>query len=465
MNTNTPRLNRIPVTLMLLATALASAQIVAPSANRSDAPPSPDCDPAWIPTFVGSAALDGTVRALVNFDDGDGSIFVAGGDFTDSGGVSNLNRIASWDGVRWTPLGEGLNNTVWALAVFDGSLYAGGDFTASGPAGGIEHIARWNGTAWEPVGGGVNNPVRAFLVHDDGSGEALYVGGNFSDAGGIPDADRIARWSGTAWSALSSGVNDRVNVLEVYDEGSGPALYAGGRFSRAGGVSVNRVARWNGTLWSALDTGVTGGSSPWVRTITVFDDGSGQALYVGGGFGSAGGVAGTQRIARWQGGAWSALGQGLSRGTTPSVDALEVFDDGTGPALYAGGFFDSAGSLATENIARWDGSQWRSLGTGTNRDVLALLATHTDAGPALVVGGAFSLAGSASAGRAALWQGCAAAACPPDLDGDGLLTIFDFLAFQNLFDARDPLADFDGDGSFTIFDFLAFQNAFDAGCM
>ena len=55
-------------------------------------------------------------------------------------------------------------------------------------------------------------------------------------------------------------------------------------------------------------------------------------------------------------------------------------------------------------------------------------------------------------------------ACPADLDGDGELTIFDFLEFQNLFSAGDPLADFDGDGDLTIFDFLAFQNAFDAGC-
>jgi hypothetical protein len=54
--------------------------------------------------------------------------------------------------------------------------------------------------------------------------------------------------------------------------------------------------------------------------------------------------------------------------------------------------------------------------------------------------------------------------CRADFDGDGQLTIFDFLAFQNAFDAGDPLADFDGDGSLTIFDFLAFQNEFDAGC-
>ena len=56
------------------------------------------------------------------------------------------------------------------------------------------------------------------------------------------------------------------------------------------------------------------------------------------------------------------------------------------------------------------------------------------------------------------------ATCRPDLDGDGSLTIFDFLAFQTAFDAGDPVADFDGDGVLTLFDFLAFQNAFDAGC-
>ena len=54
--------------------------------------------------------------------------------------------------------------------------------------------------------------------------------------------------------------------------------------------------------------------------------------------------------------------------------------------------------------------------------------------------------------------------CRADLDGDGSLTIFDFLAFQNLFASGDMRADFDGDGSLTIFDFLAFQNEFALGC-
>ena len=57
-----------------------------------------------------------------------------------------------------------------------------------------------------------------------------------------------------------------------------------------------------------------------------------------------------------------------------------------------------------------------------------------------------------------------ASGCYADFDGDGELTIFDFLAYQNAFAASDPAADCDGDGSLTIFDFLCFQNEFAAGC-
>jgi|GEM_PF-6821591 len=56
------------------------------------------------------------------------------------------------------------------------------------------------------------------------------------------------------------------------------------------------------------------------------------------------------------------------------------------------------------------------------------------------------------------------AGCYADFDGDGELTIFDFLAYQNAFVAGDPSADCDGDSELTIFDFLCFQNAFVAGC-
>jgi hypothetical protein len=57
-----------------------------------------------------------------------------------------------------------------------------------------------------------------------------------------------------------------------------------------------------------------------------------------------------------------------------------------------------------------------------------------------------------------------AANCPADCDGDGALTVFDFLCFLSLFDMGDPAADCDGDGALSLFDFLCFQSAFDRGC-
>ncbi len=54
--------------------------------------------------------------------------------------------------------------------------------------------------------------------------------------------------------------------------------------------------------------------------------------------------------------------------------------------------------------------------------------------------------------------------CTADFDGDGALTIFDFLEFQTRFADMELAADLDGDGALTLFDFLAFQTAFDDGC-
>src|SRR5690606_2012417 len=106
---------------------------------------------------------------------------------------------------------------------------------------------------------------------DDGSGvgPALYAGGYFTTVGGIT-ANNIARWDGSSWSPLGSGMNNSVYALTVFDDGSGtgPALYAGGAFTTAGGVTVNRIAKWDGSSWSPLGSGMSGS----VRALTVFDD-------------------------------------------------------------------------------------------------------------------------------------------------------------------------------------------------
>lgn len=97
-------------------------------------------------------------------------------------------------------------------------------------------------------------------------------------------------------------------------------------------------------------------------------------------------------------------------------------------------------------------------------DAKAFALVRMDAGAIVGDTLTFEVQNGAGSDRGVVVLALPTVACRADLDGDGVLTIFDFLVFQNLFAAGDPRADFDGDGSLTIFDFLAFQNAFAAGC-
>jgi hypothetical protein len=273
---------------------------------------------------------------------------VAGGYFTSAGGLWASN-VADWNGSYWRPLGLGTtgNFGVNCLAAHGPHLYAGGSFTGAGGVA-TNFISRWNGDDWIWPGGAANGTSGGVNALASFAG-SLYAAGAFPSAGMNTDARFIARWTGSAWANLASGLASTVDALVVFDDGSGAALYAGGNFTSAvSGPPVARIARWNGTAWSALGAGCDGR----VRALAVFDDGNGPALYAAGDFFSAGGVT-TPGIARWRGGAWSALGTALVGGAR----ALAVFDDdgaaATPAALYAGGSTSWAGGLQSSNIARW----------------------------------------------------------------------------------------------------------------
>jgi hypothetical protein len=277
------------------------------------------------------------VRALASGTDG--SLY-AGGSFTTAGGVT-ANYIARWDGAQWHPLGSGLGGTslltVLALAVGpDGSLYAGGSFTTAGGVA-ANCIARWDGVQWHSLGSGVTGTsipsISTLALGPDGS---LYAAGNFTTAGGVV-ANSIARWDGTQWHPLGSGMNSPVSELVVGPDGS---LYAGGGFTTAGGVAANGVARWDGVQWHSLGSGIDGG----VIALAFGPDGS---LYAGGGFTTAGGVA-ANYIARWDGVQWHSLGSGMNY----IVSALASGPDGS---LYVGGGFTTAGGKPSSYIAQWTG--------------------------------------------------------------------------------------------------------------
>ncbi len=309
------------------------------------------------------------------------------------------------------------------------ALYAVGSFVQSASGQTLNYLASFDGSQWTAVHGGLSmlelrdetdptitaGSTAAVEVFDGGSGPELYVGGHFNFLGGAP-ARRIIRRSGGTWAEVGGGIGDlnnsgrRVTTMKVFDDGSGPALFVAGYFETAGGTTVNHIARWNGTSWSDLAGGLVG-SGLVVRALAVFDDGSGPALFVGGTFTSAGGTP-VSNIARWNGTSWSDVGGGVNG----EVLTLHVHDDGSGPALYAGGSFTTAGGNTVNRIARWDGAAWSALGAGVARGAgltgtvsVRSLASNTENGTSrLIAGGSFEVAGGQPIGGGiASWDGSA----------------------------------------------------------
>ncbi len=327
---------------------------------------------AWSSLGTGMSDI---VQVLATLPNGD---LIAGGRFDTAGGVP-ASGIASWDGSAWSPLGSGINEQVYALTTLpNGDLIAGGSISTSG---GLRGVARWDGSIWSPLGSQMNDRINSVTTLPNGD---LIAGGDFTTASGVP-ANRVARWNGSVWSALGSGMSG----------GSSPAIYAfttlpsgdliaGGDFTTAGGVPASRIARWNGSAWSSLGSGMTGANTPWdpprITVLTTLPNGD---LIAGGRFTTAGGVP-ASNIARWNGSAWSSLGSG----TSGTVYALKTLPSG---GLIAGGIFTTAGGVVVNNIARWDGSAWSPLGSGL-RSLVYTLTTLPNGD--LIAGGDFTASGT-----------------------------------------------------------------------
>jgi len=157
---------------------------------------------------------------------------------------------------------------------------------------------------WSALAAGLNaNAVTAIAV----SGSDIYVGGQFTDAGGVTDADYVARWSSGAWHALphnndlgGPAIDNYVYALAVASNGD---LYVGGQFSNASGLATaNGLARWNGSDWSEVGSYGSGGGGK-VNALAI----SGNDMWVGGTFSNAAGLAAADAVARYDigGNSWS----------------------------------------------------------------------------------------------------------------------------------------------------------------
>jgi hypothetical protein len=298
----------------------------------------------WQP-FGGGTNEFGDVFALTVFN---GDLIAAGG-FTTIGGQSIAN-IARWNGSMWQPLGAGISAPVRALTVYNGELIAAGNFHTAGGAS-VNNIARWNGSAWQPLGSGLgfdfgSDTVYATAVYN---GE-LIACGDFTVAGGA-SASRVARWNGSTWQPLGAGVGFGVGTataysLAVYNN----ELIVGGAFNLAGGAPANSIARWDGSAWLPLGSGLTlFGSYGTTYALAV----RGTDLLAAGRFSAAGGNT-AQDFARWNGSAWDAPANISYSGIGPeAVYALSLFRDDLIIAGNLSQILFGGGGINAAWIARW----------------------------------------------------------------------------------------------------------------
>lgn len=224
-------------------------------------------DDTWYPMGNGTMSANSLIFAGAYIDD---TLYV-GGDFTTLGGAS-VTRIAQWrqSTGTWLPLGSGLNNGVFSMAVhpITKDLYVGGTFTAEvgGAANSLVGVAKWDYTddTWYAVGTGMTSP-NVDDISFSADGKTMWIGnwGTAPTIAGTPRNglamltsddfdDTTATSINGSWQFLRSvgrdGVSGPANaninqssVRAVLAQPGGTVM-AGGNFATAGPVSAGRVA-------------------------------------------------------------------------------------------------------------------------------------------------------------------------------------------------------------------------------
>jgi len=437
------------------------------------------CTVEWRP--ISGGALDGYIQPMFGYDDGSGEQLYVGGSFRGITGTPGTAMIARLDASTrtWSSVGGGLsfgstNGFLTSFETFDAGagveLIAGGFFFGAPGVADTKSIAKWDGSQWSSLGAGFPgnsaNSIWGMTKWDVTGTERLYVGGGFDVIGGVT-ANGVASWDGSTWRDLGIGITGAFSPvvfgMQVFDDGAGEQLYAVGRFDFMDGLFSPFIARWDGTQWTTVG-GAMGSTSALasIEAITAFDDGSGPALYVGGNrFVPPGQPAAS--VAKWDGTQWTTVGQNIGG----RVTSLQGFDDGSGPALYLGG----TATPGVNYIARLENGQWVAVDGGVTGNstsgnfpsVFGLAVFQND----LYVGGNFTQIGALTGLSGIASRNSCLPDCYADCDtasGAGVLDIFDFLCFQDAFVQSDPYADCDGNTVYDIFDFLCFQDAFTTGC-
>jgi trimeric autotransporter adhesin len=155
----------------------------------------------WVPAFSGNGQVLTTTFGASHIALGPADIYAAGS-FNAINSIAS-NQIARYSAGNWSAMGAGVGGTIRRLHQgSDGVLYASGEQLISG-AQNVNNVAVWNGTSFDSLGTPAANmgSVNAVLV----DGQTIYLGGNFSQIGGLSASNLVVFTRGQNDGIFSNG--------------------------------------------------------------------------------------------------------------------------------------------------------------------------------------------------------------------------------------------------------------------
>jgi tetratricopeptide (TPR) repeat protein len=324
----------------------------------------------------------------------------------------------------------GSNAQITTIAFFNNELVVAGNFQRVNDVL-ANGCARWDGQKWRSLGLGIEGIVLGCITSE----KEIFFHGLFSKAGGQP-ARSFVKWDGSTWTVLADINCDQVKLdyrQPIYNDwyNIGQLTYLDNFIYAVGAVMNPLQGRdyvseckeskfFPGIVRYSISENrweqVFPVQKPSRETPKIYGISSffivGKSIYMAGSFGTTNGIS----IQKFDDNKWTSLGTLQGQGFVESMTYLNN-------TLYIGGTFTGISNVEAHNVAKWDGSNWKSLGSGLSGGLKgevqfdkkpggnSVTYNYTDVvksiypiNNSLLVLGNFNKAGSLSSKYAALWN-------------------------------------------------------------
>lgn len=315
---------------------------------------------------VGTPALNGAVHAIAV----DGPMIYVGGNFTNAGGDARADYLAVWDSNanHWasfcsTGAEAPIEALVTSLEIIGSDLYVGGSFQNGAEIPSADYLLRCSLLTGMPSStvtsdGDFNGGIYAMDSDTNGN---LYVGGGFTNVDDMPLASKVAYLDTVGvWHAMGTGANPTLPAVDSFVRTltvQGTDVYIGTDSNNIGGLAnADHVAKWNGSAWSAMGSN-TAGTNGWFtdpsNTYLYGMTTSGSFVFVTGQFQNANSNPRADYVAYYDGAEWHNLGSN-GAGNGPWIGTGEAMTMWQGRLVAAGNFNDAGGDLLADRVATFD---------------------------------------------------------------------------------------------------------------